>query len=214
MNGATWMIDINSCHEKWDNERYEEYINDLAIARNELIKMKLMPDAEKIILDSYAVPSHNFQTYYVVVHKDKGAYWMTYAKPQIFPVDNWGPINMYYFKDSVRADNHSAVEGRITMGIVKLKDDMVNLFMDLVNVLPKKHILGENMMIIDGVFHAIRVFENAEVIKEVTYCTSDFIELPKEKDYLKKELEDLFITIGNLINFEMNEDQKRMASRR
>ncbi len=49
--------------KQWDNERYQEYLTDIEIARKEIADMKLYPK-EKIICDLYAIPSHNFQAYY------------------------------------------------------------------------------------------------------------------------------------------------------
>ena len=51
----------------WDKERYEEYIEDVKIACSEMKSRKLYP-SETVLCDLYALPSHNFQTYYAIIY--------------------------------------------------------------------------------------------------------------------------------------------------
>lgn len=197
-------------YKNWDMEIYHEYVEDIRIARNEIDKLKLMPPAESVICDIYALPSHNLPTYYALVYIENDYLWMVYAKPQIFPMDHPTPINMYRFRDAKKAEEHSAIDGRITLGLTKLDSTIKDMLLDIIDVLPMKHILGENLMIIDGVFQAIRVFENGNVVKEVAYRESNIIDFPDGKDYMKNILEKLHIKIGPIIGFEMSEDQKRI----
>lgn len=187
-------MDLN----KYNEERYCEYLSDVDIAQEEIKKMLLWPK-EEIICDFYAIPSHNYQTFYMAVYKDKDDWEMVYAKPQIYTYRYLEPIRMHSFVDVKETDNHSSEEGRFIMGIKKIPGELKNIIVDVINCLPEKHLGDENILTIDGVFQAVRVFEGSEVVKEVFYNFSSSIPLKSESTQMRDILDDLYLTLGDFI---------------
>ncbi len=89
----------------WDEKWYEEYMEDVRIARMEIENMKLYP-SEALICDMYALPSHNFQTYYAMLYEHHGRWEMVYAKPQIYRYQYAEPVKMYSFSTSRKVQEH------------------------------------------------------------------------------------------------------------
>ena len=179
-------------------ERYQEYLQDIEIARKELRNMKLFPQ-EGVLCDLYAIPSHNYQAYYVMIYAEQDKLNMVYAKPQIYTVLFEEPIKMYPFQYAKEAKKHPSVDGHIVMGIEKLSSEFTDKIYDIVSHIPKEHILEENAIWIDGVFQAIRVFEGENVTNQVVYKSARKIDLPKSKEYLRNVLDDFYLEVGKMI---------------
>ena len=61
------MVDIVlDGYEIIDNRWYSAYLQDVEIAKKEIKDMKLYPK-KRILGELYALPSHNFQTYYAAI---------------------------------------------------------------------------------------------------------------------------------------------------
>ena len=181
----------------WDEKWYEEYMEDVIRARMEIENMKLYP-SEALICDMYALPSHNFQTYYAMLYEHHGKWEMVYAKPQIYRYQYAEPVKMYSFSTSRKVQEHFG-DGRIIIGIRHLPDGFVKMVKNIIENLPDNHVLGEGVMGIDGVLQAIRVFDGDTVVKEVVYYLADMIPLKDQKEWMTKQLEELYLLVGKMI---------------
>ena len=185
--------------KQWNEEMYLDFLVDIEIARKELIDMKIFPD-QGILCELYAVPSLNFQTYYAVVYENKGRVELAYAKPFIYTGCFDEPIKMYSFKDAKEAEKHPNAEGRIFMGIKRLSLNMELMFTDIMKNIPYNHFSGGHLVSIDGTFQIIRVSKDMKIVKQIAYRNSDEIAVPREKEYLKDVLNDLYIKVGEIID--------------
>ncbi len=181
----------------WDEEWYEEYMEDVRIARMEIENMKLYP-SEALICDMYALPSHNFQTYYAMLYEHHGRWEMVYAKPQIYRYQYAEPVKMYSFSTSRKVQEHFG-DGRIIIGIRHLPDEFVKMVKNIIENLPDNHVLGEGVIMIDGALQAIRVFDGDTVVKEVVYYLADMVPLKDQKEWMTKQLEELYLLVGKMI---------------
>lgn len=175
------------------------YLEDIEIARKEIAEMKLFPE-EAILCDLYALPSHNFQTYYAMIYEHAGHLEMVYARTELYAsTDPYNePILMYSFSSNKEAGKHPELDGRIIAGMKRIPGEMELLLTDIMENIPdEKHI--EDSAIIDGVLQAIRVFEGDNVVKEVAYRDAERIPLKGHSEYLADELSSLYIKIGDLI---------------
>lgn len=188
--------------KSWDEKWYEEYMEDVRIARMEIENMKLYP-SEALICDMYALPSHNFQTYYAMLYEHHGRWEMVYAKPQIYryQYDRYQyaePVKMYSFSTSRKVQEHFG-DGRIIIGIRHLPDEFVKMVKNIIENLPDNHVLGEGVIVIDGALQAIRVFDGDAMVKEVVYYLADMIPLKDQKEWMTKQLEELYLLVGKMI---------------
>ena len=196
----------------WDKERYEEYIEDVKIARSEMKSRKLYP-LETILCDLYALPSHNFQTYYAIIYECSGGLKMVYAKPQIYANMYAEPVKMYRFSTSREVQKHPGFDGRIIVGMKRLSDAFSEQKRNIIENLPDRHILGEKLIVIDGAFQAVRVFGGDAVIKEAAYYKADMIPFRNETEWSAGYLENLYLRVGELIGDHLNTEQKEMLRR-
>lgn len=174
-----------------------DYIEDVEIAIDALLNMQLFP-TEQIVCDIYAVPSHNKQAFYTVFYKENNALKMVYARTEIHAPTLKEPIKMYPFRYVKEVENNSAVNGRIVMGMKALSNDFVDVLQDVILSLPKENKIKKRLWI-DGVFQAIRVYEGYDAVKKIAYKAADEIDLPDDKQYLSNILDELYLTIGNII---------------
>ena len=196
------MVDIVlDGYEIIDNRWYSAYLQDVEIAKKEIKDMKIYPK-KGILGELYALPSHNFQTYYAVIYEDEGKMKMVYAKSQIQVWHFSEPINMYTFKEAKEASHHPAYVGKIIVGMKRLNDDFGRLITDIFNSIPKSHFLNERGLRIDGVLQAIKVFEDGKEIKSVIYSDADAdeMELSNDKRYLHDEIKNLYMTVDAFID--------------
>lgn len=183
----------------WNKKRYTEYMEDIRIARDEIKNMKLYP-SEPVVCDIYALPSHNFQAYYAMLYERNGRLEMVYAKPQIYSCLYTEPVRMYSFATSRESGKHPGFDGRIVMGIRHLTDGFSELIRSIMQNLPDRYILDENWIVIaDGVFQALRVFDGDAVIKEAVYYEADRIPVENQKEWLINQLEHLYLLVGEII---------------
>lgn len=122
--------------EKMREEEYQEYLEDVKIAVSELTNMKLYPVEGNIVCDLYAIPSHNYQSYYAVIYEKDSRYEMLYAKPQFYEPVVQEYIKMYRFKDAKEAENHPVKNGKIIMGIKHLPEEFASEIKDIADNLP------------------------------------------------------------------------------
>ena len=182
----------------WDEERYFEYLEDVEIARSAIADALLFP-SESILCDLYAVPSHNHQAYYAVIYKSNKKYEMTYARTEIYTRHFSEPIKMYPFSDAKAAEKHAASDGRIIVGKKTVKMDLMHILDDIFISVPEGLHLGRHLISIDGVFQAIRSFDNNNVAKEIIFRDAKEIPISPEKTYLIEILNGLYLTIENII---------------
>ena len=156
--------------ENYHGKLYLDYIADIKIARAEIKNMKLYP-TEAVICDIYALPSHNFQAYYAMFYERNGRMQILYAKPQIYHRQYAEPVKMYTFSTNRKVKIHSGYDGRIIIGMKYLSDKSAEMIKNIVRNLPGTCILEENLFIMDGVFQAIRVFEQQGLDKYGPHIT-------------------------------------------
>ena len=184
--------------EKAREEDYRAYKEDVDIAIGELSKMKLYPVDGKIICDLYAIPSHNYQSYYAIIYEKGGRLDMVYAKPQFYEPITQEYIKMYRFKDAKEVENHPVKDGKIIMGIKHLPDEFTRVINDIVSNMPTvRH--EDDRFVLDGYFQAIRAYKNDAVCDEVVFKYADELTLPEEKKYLLGVLDELYIQVDKLI---------------
>ena len=185
--------------KKMQQEEYQEYLEDVDIAISELTSMKLYPVEGKIICDLYAIPSHNFQSYYAIIFERENKYSMLYAKPQFYEPEVQEFIKMYRFRDAKDAENHPAKDGKIILGLKQLPDDFVNVIRDIVDHFPTVKNVDAGGITIDGYFQAIRRYNNNTVVDELVFDNVDSLVVPNGKEYLSEILDELYIRIGEII---------------
>lgn len=188
------MTDIN-----WSDKRYQEYLEDIEIARSAIAEARLFPSNE-ILFDLYAIPSHNHQAYYTLIYEKDEHYEMVYARTEIYTRHFSEPIKMYPFSDAREAEKRPASDGRIIIGIKKLGADLMGLLDEITISVPTTKYKEKHLISLDGVFQAIRCFKQGTVIKEIVYRDAANIPLPPEKKYLKDNLDDLYLMIEKLIS--------------
>lgn len=188
--------------ENYHEKLYLDYLADIKIARAEIKNMKLYP-TEAVICDIYALPSHNFQAYYAMFYERNGRMQILYAKPQIYHRQYAEPVKMYTFSTNRKVKNRSVYDGRdgrIIIGMKYLSDKSAEMIKNIIRNLPETWILEENMVVIlDGVFQAIRVFDGDAVIKEAVYHTADRIPFKDQQELMTKQLDSLYLLIGEII---------------
>ena len=187
-------MDLKQFHE----EDYKEYLEDIDIAISAMKESLLYP-AEDILFDLYAIPSHNHQAYYAVVVEKDGAYEMVYAKTEISYIELDEVVRMYTFADAKSADASSGEVGKIIIGIAKLKSDFADLLKDIGDTVPGGRYHYENLFMLDGVFQVVRVYNAGKPEKEIVYENAGSITLPADKEYLRAELGDLYLTVEEII---------------
>lgn len=190
------MCDMDNTN--WDEERYIEYLEDVEIARCAITDALLFP-SERIFCDLYSIPSHNHQAYYAVIYNANGKYEMTYARTEIYTRHFYEPIKMYPFSDAKAAEKHAASDGRIIIGKKSMNADLMRVLDDIFISVPEGLHLGRHLISIDGVFQAMRLFEKNNVTKEIIYRDAKEIPLSPEKTYLIDIMNDLYLTIENII---------------
>lgn len=188
-------MDLKQFHE----EDYKEYLEDIDIAISAMKESLLYP-AEEILFDLYAIPSHNHQAYYAVVVEKDGAYEMVYAKTEITYIELEETVRMYTFSSAKRADSSSGEVGKIIIGIAKLKSDFADLLKDIGDTVPGGRYYYENLFMLDGVFQVVRVFNAGKPVKEIVYENTDGFILPADREYLRDELGELYLTVEEIIS--------------
>ncbi len=180
--------------DDWKEKQYHAYLDDIEIARKEIADVKLFPTGN-LICDLYDLPSHNFQAYYAMIYEHAGHLEMVYARTELYGACYEEPIRMYSFRTT------KINFGLIITGIKHISAETAALLTDIAENLPDgQHILKEERVVIcDGVFQAVRVFDGNCVIKEVVYENAEWVPLKDRKEYLKEELSSLYIKIGDLI---------------
>ena len=179
----------------WDEKRYFEYLEDIDIARKAIKEEFLYPDDKEILFDIYAIPSHNHQAYYAVLYKTKNGYEMVYARTEIYTLLFSEPIRMYPFTDAIAAKKHPASDGRIIIGTKKVNEDLISLLNEITTKIPEKKMIHNHLIVIDGVFQAIRSFNHSSVEKTIVYRDADKILLSHDKASLINAMNDLYLTI-------------------
>ncbi len=181
------------------DDRYSKYLADIEIARDAIINQKLYP-GDEIIYDLYAIPSHNFQTYYALIYKHNDHYEMVYAKPVIYTAQSTEPIIMYSFSCCLKAEKSLDRNEKIVVGIKHLSKDFVNMLDKVNDSISENCLVEEHSSVIDGVFQAIRFFDKNRAAKTIMYTESKQISIPDFDMEIAKFLDDLYIYIGNMIS--------------
>lgn len=187
--------------KEWKEKLYRDCLEDIEIARKEITDVKLFPEGN-IICDLYALPSHNFQTYYAMIYEHSGHLEMVYARTEFYtcvsPYNE--PIRMYSFSDNKEAGQYPGLDGRIITGIRHIPKEAELLIADITETLPdEKHIFREDTGCIDGVIQAIRVFKGNTIMKEAVYHDAEWIPLKDHREHLTEGLRNLYLTMGDLM---------------
>lgn len=181
-------------HNRW----YYEYKEDIAIAIDELSNMKLYPPKGRYVCDLYAVPAHNYQTYYALIYECNGVHKMLYAKPEVQSPHYAAPTKICRFKDAKKAEKFQGFDGKVIMGIKNLDNSFISIISDIIENLPSDNVIDTGNIVIDGVFQAIRVFKNNAVEREYVFDSPGSIVFPDEKNYLNNILENLHICVDEI----------------
>ena len=185
--------------EKMREEEYREYLEDVSIAVSELTNMKLYPVEGNIVCDLYAVPSHNYQSYYAIVYEKDGRYEMLYAKPQFYDPVVQEYIKMYRFKDAKEVEDHPVKSGKVIMGIKHLPKEFANEIKAIVDNFPIVKKPKKSFIMIDGYFQVIRKYKNDAVIDEIVFGDAEDLVFPAKKEYLSEILDGLYVKVGRII---------------
>lgn len=186
--------------EKDRKGKYQEYLEDVSIAISELTKMKLYPVEGNIVCDLYAIPSHNYPTYYAIIYEKNDGYEMLYAKPQSYEPITHGVIKMYTFKNAKKVENHPVKDGKIIMGIKHLSKDFVDEIKEIVENFPTlKSTKGSLGSMIDGYFQVIRIYKNNTVTDKLMFNDAKELVFSTKKDHLSGVLDELYIKVGKII---------------
>lgn len=171
------MMDTNTALANFNRERYEEYLQDIELANKALSEAVLNVADEDLICDIYAMPSGNHQTYYGKIYCLGERYSLVYAKPILnHPVYYPEEVYMYLFKDAIAVNKKDGRQmGEIVCGITYLEEGFVRNLYSKLKALPDKFVLEEDALVLDGVMHGIRVYENGHINKEVVYKDSRYI---------------------------------------
>jgi hypothetical protein len=191
-------VDVRDLFLQMREKEYKEYEEDVEIAVDELTKMKLYPIDGEIVLDLYAIPSNNRQSYYAIVYDNNGRFDMVYAKPQFYEPITQELIKMYRFKDAKEVEGHPVKDGKIIMGVKPLSGELLDTLLDITDSFPSVRYDSEEFTI-DGCFQAIRIYKDDNISSEVSFSSGDELVLPKGKEYLANLLYNLYIEIGRLI---------------
>ena len=185
--------------EKIQEEEYQGYIEDVRIAVSELTEMKLYPVEGDIVCDLYAIPSHNYQSYYAIVYEKAGRYEMLYAKPQFYDPVAQDYIRMYRFKDAKAVEDHPVKDGKIIMGIKQLSDEFGNEIKAIVSCFPTVKKAKEDSFTLDGYFQVIRIYKSNTVYRELFFRDVEDLVFPDKKDEISELLDGLYIQVGKII---------------
>lgn len=193
--GATDML------RQFKEEQYASYLYDIKLANEELSKLLLNVTDKEIVCDLYALPSGNHQTFYAKLYKKDMRYVILYAKPILHDLRYGEDIFMYRFHDSLKPEKTDGLKGRVICGIKYLDNDLANDLLAKLECLPDKSILDSDMFALDGVFHAIRVFESGILKKEVVYDDAEEIVFNEKSNSadLKSFYSELYLKIEKII---------------
>ncbi len=156
----------------------EEYVNEeISIARNAIAEAGLYRTniTGELKYELYCIPSHNHYCYYVQILCSQDKNHMIYARTEI---DDFicGKILMYPFSDAVNRNNRQY--GKIVCGMREISSTFKENLIQAFEIVPDKREWQEHsLIIIDGVFQMIRMYENNSIIKEFAYfhCENDFL---------------------------------------
>ena len=156
----------------------EEYVNEeISIARNAIAEAGLYKTniTGELKYELYCIPSHNHYCYYVQILCSQDKNHMIYARTEI---DDFicGKILMYPFSDAVRSDNRRY--GKIVCGMREISSTFKENLIQVFEIVPDKREWQEpSLIIIDGVFQMIRMYDNDSIIKEFAYfdCENDLL---------------------------------------
>lgn len=153
-----------------------------------------------MVCDLYAIPAHNYQSYYVLIFERDGEYKMLFVKPEVQLPHYAAPTKMCSFKDVKEAERHHGFNGIVTMGIKNLDKSFISIISDIIENLPLESVIDTGNLVIDGVFQAIRVFRNNVVEREFVFDSHDIIFFSEEKHYLNNTLENLYIYVDGIVD--------------
>lgn len=153
-----------------------EYLRDIMIANRELAENNFSPDPESIICDIYVLPSHNHQTYYGKIMTERGFYKIVYAKAIQNSIWFSEPIYMYRFEEAKRFENHPMKKGRIVCRAKMMDKALINRLLFTSEKLADKQPIEAIRPFLDGVFTAVRIYENGSIRRRILYSDPDKLE--------------------------------------
>lgn len=196
---------MNHHNDNYNGEKTSKYktcMDDIAIARDELAKSKLVKAIQDPLLcDVYCIPSHNHQAFYLQVYGGQ-CYTLLYAKTYYDDYLALGGSVMYPFHYVFEANKHNSKKGDIYFGMIILPKDHSTI-KQLMCCLPKHNeIQFQEHMVLDGQATIVRDYQNNTIITLVYQDANDIKinELSSEQrafmDNLHVHLESI---IGNLL---------------
>ena len=181
-----------------DEKQYKEYLKDVEIARQAIKESLLYPKGE-ILYDMYAIPSHNYPAYYLMIYKKGTVFECVYARTEIHIHQIPGAIKMYRFSEAKEAERHPAKIGKIIVGFGSVPDDLISRLEFIQDNFPEGYFYGKSGITIDGNFQAIRVFNKG--IEETEFIYNDIRdnEFPEENKHLKELLNNMYLYIAETV---------------
>lgn len=179
--------------------QYQSYLSDIDIAI-EAIKDSLLYPSDGILFDLYAIPSHNHQAYYAIVCKEKTGYEMTYARTEIYDMNFEEPIKMYQFSWAKVAQEHSARDGRIIVGITMVSEEFVKLLNEVSDSVVDGDYCSKIIGRLDGYFQVIRFWHEEKIIKQIAYDDPDLILIKDGRKDIKDFLDNLYVSVEGFID--------------
>ncbi len=146
-----------------------EYLQDIEVANNELIEKNFFADPKSMICDIYVLPSHNHQTFYGKLTAERGFYKIIFAKAIQNSIWFSEPIYMYRFEEAKRFENHPMKKGRIICRAKLMDKALINRLLFTVEKLSERQPAETVLPTLDGVFTAVRMYENGIVSRKIMY---------------------------------------------
>lgn len=147
------------------------YKDDIQIAIDSIHALKLdsIFNINDCICDLYCIPSHFDYAYYVRMYKVSDKYKAVYAHTEIN--DTLGhTIYCYSFEDALKANEHSAKNGKIICGYFSPSENLISRLLYMTEIFPEKeHISDNQYIIIDGVWQVIRQWKNGSPGNTVSF---------------------------------------------
>lgn len=179
-----------------ENDWFSEYLQDIEVANNELIEKNFFVDPKSVICDIYVLPSHNHQTFYGKLTAEHGFNKIIFAKAIQNSIWFSEPIYMYRFEEAKRFENHPMKKGRIVCRAKLMDKSLINRLLLTVEKLSDHQPAEAVSPTLDGVFTAVRMYENGIVSRKIMYTDPEKLSFRSDVDN-----QDATAFLGNLYLF-------------
>lgn len=164
------------------NNWMSDYLRDIEVADSELAEKNFHADPKSVICDVYALPSHNHQTFYGKLVTERGFFKIIYAKAIQNSIWFSEPIYMYRFEEAKRFESHPMKKGRIICRAKLMDKALINRLLFTAARISDAQPDDAVLPTIDGVFTAVRIYENGVVKQKIMYTEPERLTFRDEAD--------------------------------